>query len=156
MTTQADGPPHAIAGIGEATIDIAAVQRAFDRSPFNDVVRPVIRDLDAASMTISTELEVAPHHRRIPDGPVVHGGVIAALADTTAAVLCVVVFGRDVATIALTVNYLAAAKSTPIRAHATIRHSTPKLAFCEVSISTHDGPVAFANVQMRLPGGDTR
>lgn len=61
-------------------------------------------------------MEVKKHHKQIQD--VVHGGVLAALADTTAAIAAytVVPHGTEIATIELKINYLSAVPGGKIRA----------------------------------------
>lgn len=136
-----------------ASVEPQLVQDAIDRSPFNAVVRTVIDAVDPDSMTISATLPLEAHHMRVPGSEVAHGGVIAAFADTVAAALCAVIYGGDVATIGMTVNYLAAATGAKLKAVGTVRQSTVKVAHCEVVVSSDRGPVALVAVQMRVPEG---
>jgi uncharacterized protein (TIGR00369 family) len=65
-------------------------------------------------------MEVKEHHRQIHD--VVHGGVLAALADTAAAIAAhtVVPQGTEIATIELKINYLSAVQGGKIKAEGRV------------------------------------
>jgi uncharacterized protein (TIGR00369 family) len=79
-------------------------------------------------------MEVKEHHRQIHD--VVHGGVLAALVDTAAAIAAYTVVppGTEIATIELKINYLSAVPGGKIKAEGRVLRAGRNfiVAECEV------------------------
>jgi uncharacterized protein (TIGR00369 family) len=113
-------------------------------------------------------LELDRAHLRLPFDPslatvgeVVHGGAIAALADTAATAACwtgVDVAGtRGGATISLTVDYVDAAAATALDAHASVLRRGRSICFAEVRVLDQQGDlVASVLVTYRFRGDGAR
>lgn len=87
-------------------------------------------------------MDVRERHRQIHD--VVHGGVLAALADTAAAVAAytAVAEGAEIATIELKINYLIPIPKGRIRAEATVLRAGRNFVVTECEIRTEEGTLA--------------
>lgn len=87
-------------------------------------------------------MDVRERHRQIHD--VVHGGVLAALADTAAAVAAytAVPEGAEIATIELKINYLIPIPKGRIRAEATVLRAGRNFVVTECEIRTEEGTLA--------------
>lgn len=87
-------------------------------------------------------MDVRERHRQIHD--VVHGGVLAALADTAAAVAAytAVPDGTEIATIELKINYLIPIPRGHIRAEATVLRAGRNFVVTECEIRTEQGTLA--------------
>ena len=87
-------------------------------------------------------MEVKGHHKQIHD--VVHGGVLAALADTAAAiaVYTVVAQGTEIATIELKINYLSAVPGGKIRAEGKVLRAGRNFVVTECEIFNVKGDLA--------------
>ncbi len=87
-------------------------------------------------------LDVKPHHKQL--NGVVHGGIIAALADTAAgmAAYTVVPRGTAVATVELKINYLEAVPSGRIKADARILRAGRNFVVAECEIFDGRGNLA--------------
>lgn len=111
------------------------------------------RDLAEVAMPFSERL--------VTLGDVVHGGAIAALVDSAAAVaawsspdVSGVAWG---ATVGFTVNFLAAARARDVTATARVTRRGRALCFCQVDVVAAGGElVAQALVTYRLGGQDPR
>jgi uncharacterized protein (TIGR00369 family) len=87
-------------------------------------------------------LEVKPHHKQIHD--VVHGGILASLVDTTAAIAAytVVPKGVELATLELKINYLEPVPGGTIRADARVLRSGRNFVVTECEIFNESGSLA--------------
>jgi uncharacterized protein (TIGR00369 family) len=87
-------------------------------------------------------MDVKERHRQIHD--VVHGGVLAALADTAAAiaVYTAVPEGTEIATIELKINYLIPIPRGRIRAEAAVLRAGRNFVVAECEIRTQEGALA--------------
>jgi uncharacterized protein (TIGR00369 family) len=87
-------------------------------------------------------LNVRPDHKQIHN--VVHGGILAALADTTAAIAAytVVPRGVELATLELKINYLEAVPGGRIRAEARVLRSGRNFIVTECEIFNESGSMA--------------
>ena len=87
-------------------------------------------------------LDVKPHHKQL--NGVVHGGIIAALADTAAgmAAYTVVPRGTAVATVELKINYLEAVPNGRIKADARILRAGRNFVVAECEIFDKRGNLA--------------
>ena len=74
----------------------------------------------ASKGKVVMRLDVRPHHRQIHG--VVHGGIVATLADTAAGIAAATVVkpGTAVATVELKINYLEAIRGGRVRAEARV------------------------------------
>lgn len=87
-------------------------------------------------------LEVAPRHKQIHD--VVHGGILASLADTTAAIAAytVVPKGVELATLELKINYLEPVPGGTVRAEAHVLRGGRNFVVTECEIFNESGSLA--------------
>lgn len=87
-------------------------------------------------------MDVKEHHRQIHD--VVHGGVLAALADTAAAVAAytAVPEGAEIVTIELKINYLTPVPKGRIWAEATVLRAGRNFVVTECEIRTQQNVLA--------------
>jgi uncharacterized protein (TIGR00369 family) len=87
-------------------------------------------------------LDVRPNHKQIHG--VVHGGIIAALADTTAAIAAytVVPRGVELATLELKINYLEPVPGGSVKAHARVLRSGRNFIVTECEIYNQSGSLA--------------
>ena len=87
-------------------------------------------------------LGVRPTHKQIHD--VVHGGILAALADTTAAIAAYTVVGKGVelATLELKINYLEPVRGGTIKADARVLRAGRNFIVTECEIFNESGSLA--------------
>jgi uncharacterized protein (TIGR00369 family) len=87
-------------------------------------------------------LDVRPDHKQIHD--VVHGGILAALADTTAAIAAytVVPLGTELATLELKINYLEPVPGGKVRAEARVLRNGRNFIVTECEIFNESGSLA--------------
>jgi uncharacterized protein (TIGR00369 family) len=87
-------------------------------------------------------LEVSSKHRQFQG--VVHGGILAALADTTAAIAAysAVPLGTEIATVELKINYLEPVPGGRIRADAKVLKAGRNFVVTECEIFNADGALA--------------
>jgi uncharacterized protein (TIGR00369 family) len=87
-------------------------------------------------------LDVRPEHKQIHD--VVHGGILAALADTTAAIAAYTVIPRGVelATLELKINYLEPVPGGSVRAEARVLRVGRNFVVTECEIFNESGSMA--------------
>lgn len=87
-------------------------------------------------------LDVRAHHKQIHG--VVHGGILAALADTTAAIAAytVVPKGTEIATVELSINYLQPVPGGRIKADAHVLRAGRNFVVTECAIFNEDGSLA--------------
>ncbi|HVH71134.1 MAG TPA: PaaI family thioesterase [Candidatus Dormibacteraeota bacterium] len=87
-------------------------------------------------------LDVRPHHKQLHGA--VHGGILAALADTTAAiaVYTVVPQGTEIATVELKINYLEPVPGGHIKADARVLRAGRNFVVAECEILNEDQSLA--------------
>jgi uncharacterized protein (TIGR00369 family) len=87
-------------------------------------------------------LDVRPNHKQIHG--VVHGGILAALADTTAAIAAYTTIpkGTEIATVELSINYLEPVPGGRIKADARVLRSGRNFVVTECEIFNEDGSLA--------------
>lgn len=87
-------------------------------------------------------MQVQDLHKQIHD--VVHGGVIAALADTAAAIACYTVIprGAEVATVELKINYLSAVPGGKVKATGTVLRAGRNFIITECEVIDTKGNLA--------------
>ncbi len=87
-------------------------------------------------------LDVKPGHKQIHG--VVHGGMLAALADTTAAIAAytMVPKGTEIATVELSINYLEPVPGGRIKADARVLRDGRNFVVTECEIFNEDGSLA--------------
>src|SRR5579885_295622 len=87
-------------------------------------------------------LEVQPKHKQLHG--VVHGGVLATLADTTAAIACytVVSEGVEIATIEMKINFLEPVPGGTIRAEGRVLRAGRNFVVAECDIRNEGGSLA--------------
>jgi uncharacterized protein (TIGR00369 family) len=87
-------------------------------------------------------LDVKPNHKQIHG--VVHGGILAALADTTAAIAAYTAIprGTEIATVELSINYLEPVPGGRIKADARVLRAGRNFVVTECEIFNEDGSLA--------------
>jgi uncharacterized protein (TIGR00369 family) len=87
-------------------------------------------------------MDVLPHHKQVHG--VVHGGILAALADTTAAIAAYTVLplGTEIATLELKINYLEPVPGGRVLADASVLRKGRNFIVTECDIFTADGSLA--------------
>jgi uncharacterized protein (TIGR00369 family) len=87
-------------------------------------------------------LDVLAHHKQLHG--VVHGGILAALADTTAAIAAYtsVPRGTEIATVELKINYLEPVPGGRIKADARVLRAGRNFVVAECEILNEDGSLA--------------
>ena len=87
-------------------------------------------------------LDVRAHHKQLHG--VVHGGILAALADTTAAIAAytVVPRGTEIATVELKINYLEPVSGGRIKAHGRVLRAGRNFVVSECEIWNEDKSLA--------------
>jgi uncharacterized protein (TIGR00369 family) len=87
-------------------------------------------------------LDVHPRHKQIHG--VVHGGILAALADTTAAIAAytAVPKGTEIATVELTINFLEPVPGGRIKSDARVLRAGRNFVVTECEIFNEDGSLA--------------
>jgi uncharacterized protein (TIGR00369 family) len=87
-------------------------------------------------------LDVRAHHKQIHG--VVHGGILAALADTTAAIAAysVVPRGTEIATVELKINYLEPVPGGRIKADARVLRAGRNFVVAECEVWNEDNSLA--------------
>ena len=87
-------------------------------------------------------LDVLAHHKQLHG--VVHGGILAALADTTAAIAAytTVPNGTEIATVELKINYLEPVPGGRIKADARVLRAGRNFVVAECEILNEDGSLA--------------
>jgi uncharacterized protein (TIGR00369 family) len=87
-------------------------------------------------------LDVLAHHKQLHG--VVHGGILAALADTTAAIAAytTVPKGIEIATVELKINYLEPVPGGRIKADARVLRAGRNFVVAECEILNEDGSLA--------------
>jgi uncharacterized protein (TIGR00369 family) len=87
-------------------------------------------------------LDVKPHHRQIHG--VVHGGILAALVDTAAALAAYSVLpqGAEIATVQLSINYLAPVPDGRVKAAGKVLRVGRNFVVTECEVLNTDGAVA--------------
>lgn len=88
------------------------------------------------------QLDVLPHHKQLHG--VVHGGILAALADTTAAIAAytAVPQGTEIATVELKINYLEPVPGGRIKADARVLRAGRNFVVTECEIFNENGSLA--------------
>jgi uncharacterized protein (TIGR00369 family) len=102
------------------------------------------------------QLDVLAHHKQLHG--VVHGGILAALADTTAAIAAytTVPRGTEIATVELKINYLEPVPGGRIKADARVLRSGRNFVVAECEIINEDGSLAAkALLTFGAAGGHT-
>ncbi len=91
---------------------------------------------------VTMRLDVRPHHKQLHG--VVHGGIVATLADTAAGIAAATVAppGTAVATVELKINYLEAIQDGRVRAKARVLRAGRNFIVTECEIWTHSGKLA--------------
>jgi uncharacterized protein (TIGR00369 family) len=87
-------------------------------------------------------MDVLPHHKQVHG--VVHGGILAALADTTAAIAAYTVLpmGTEIATLELKINYLEPVPGGRVLADAKVLRKGRNFIVTECDIFIADGALA--------------
>ncbi len=102
--------------------------------PFNDAVGARL----VAFGDGSARLELDVEGRHLQQQGLVHGGVLAYLADNVLTFAAGSVLGSRVVTSGLTIHYLHGARGGTLRASASVTHHTARQAVCSVTIEAVD------------------
>jgi uncharacterized protein (TIGR00369 family) len=116
------------------------IRQRMKRSQFAVLLGFWIESIGAGQAVM--RMDVKQHHRQIHD--VVHGGVLAALADTAAAIAAytAVPRGTEIVTIELKINYLLAVPKGRVRAHATVLRAGRNFVVTECEVRNEKGALA--------------
>jgi len=101
-------------------------------------------------------MDVQPNHKQVHG--VVHGGILAALADTTAAIAAytVVPRGVEIATLELNINYLEPVPGGTVKADARVLRAGRNFIVTECEIFNESGSLAAkALITFSAPAGHT-
>lgn len=119
---------------------VALVRRRMKRSRLSVLLGFVPESVGKGRASLY--MDVKERHRQIHD--VVHGGVLAALADTAAAIAAytAVPEGTEIVTIELKINYLIPVPKGRIRAEATVLRAGRNFVVTECEIRTEENALA--------------
>ena len=135
----------------QRTTGAAAIREAMARSRFHTWMG--MRVLDVATGTVVLALDTADHHLNLQG--LVHGGVIATLADTAAglAMRSVLDEGSRHVTVNLDVQYVRAARGGTLTARGIVVRKGRAVGFAQAEVTDEPGAiVARANVTVSLSG----
>ena len=124
----------------EAEMILEGVRARLRASPSSSLLGFDVQSVEKGHAVF--RLDVRPDHKQIHG--VVHGGILAALADTTAALAAysVVPKGTEIATITLTIDYLAPVPGGRVKADAKVLRAGRNFVVTECEISNEDGSLA--------------
>ena len=100
-------------------------------------------EVKAGSIVLEGNLTAEAHGFPTGRGLIVHGGAIATLADEALASVAFTLAeeGETTTTADLKVDYYRPCRPGRLIAHASVRHRTRRLAFCEASVEQEGGEV---------------
>ena len=136
----------------EATPTGAELGQAwFEHSPFIGALGMRLLDMDPGHARV----ELPFHPELATAGDIVHGGAIASLIDTAAALAAWSdhdpTHGIRWGTVGVSVSYLTSARGKTLRADGRVTRRGKTVCFCRVEVADTDrGPVAEALVSYRL------
>ena len=113
-----------------AAITLDQARRVLAAQPFNDLVGAQLTEF--ADGVAILELVIEDRHRQ--QHGLVHGGVLAYLADNALTFAAGSLLGSAVVTTSLTIHYLRAARGGSLTAKATVTHRTSRRAVCTVDL----------------------
>ena len=109
---------------------------------------------EASDGHAAAQLELREHHTSVPDGPVAHGGVPYALADTVGGAAVISLHHQPTPTIDMRIDYHAPA-TDDLLAEAEVIRDGSDVASADVRIEQPDGThVASARGTFKTDGGD--
>ncbi len=114
--------------------DLETARQVLDAQPFSRLLGTRITAFGDGAATLELDLD---DDLRQQDG-IVHGGVLAYLADNAMTFAAGSVLGAIVLTAAVSVEYVAPARCGPLVARAAVEHATLRHAVCRVAV-TADG-----------------
>jgi len=120
-----------------------AVQLVRERMKESQAIAHLGFDVEAVEKGRATfQLDVLPHHKQLHG--VVHGGILAAMADTTAAIAAytAVPRGTEIATVELKINYLEPVPGGRIKAEAKVLRAGRNFVVTECEIFNESGSLA--------------
>ena len=109
---------------------------------------------EAAEGYAVAELELREQHTSVPDGPVAHGGVPYALADTAGGAAVISLHHRPTPTIDMRIDYHAPA-TDDLRAEAEVIRDGSAVASADVRIDDADGTHVASARGVFKTGGDS-
>ena len=100
-------------------------------------------EVKAGSIVLEGNLTAEAHGFPTGRGLIIHGGAIATLADEAlaSAAFTLAEEGETTTTADLKVDYYRPCRPCRLIAHASVRHRTRRLAFCEASVEQEGGEV---------------
>ena len=124
----------------EAEMILEAVRVRLKESPSSGLLGFDVESIEKGRAVF--RLDVRPDHKQIHG--VVHGGILAALADTAAAIAAysVVPRGTEIATVTLTIDYLAPVPGGTVKADARVLKAGRNFVVTECEIFNEDGSLA--------------
>ena len=119
---------------------IEGVRARLKESPSSSLLGFDVESVEKGRAVVG--LNVRPDHKQIHG--VVHGGILAALADTTAALAAysTVPKGTEIATVTLTIDYLAPVPGGRVKAEGRVLRTGRNFVVTECEILNEDGTLA--------------
>lgn len=114
-----------------AAITLDQARLVLHAQPFNNLIGAQLTEF--ADGVAQMELVIEGRHRQ--QHGLVHGGVLAYLADNALTFAAGSMLGRSVVTSGLTIHYLRAAHDGSLTVTATVNHYTARQAVCSVEIT---------------------
>lgn len=125
-------------------LDAAAIQAAFERSPFIAWLGLRVQGLDHARGELIVRVPMRPEFERGAGSGQWHGGPLAAVIDTVGDFAAGMLVGRGLPTINFRVDYLKPAFGTPLTAVARVRRVGRSVGVADVDI--HDARDALVAI----------
>lgn len=119
-----------------AALDAGAVQALIEASPFSAFLGVRVLEVDAAGGRLVAEMRHRPEFSRQPGTTQLHGGVVAAFADTVGDYALGAIVGGAVPTIDLRLDFLRPASTPRILGTGIVRRKGRTLATVDVEV--HD------------------
>lgn len=116
-----------------------AIRAWFERSPFIRFLGLELHDHDPAQGKLSLRLPMRPELERSQGGNRFHGGVIAALIDTTGDFVLIMLTGAAPPTLNFRTDYLRPAMGEHLVATARVRRLGGRIAFVDVDVADARG-----------------
>lgn len=111
------------------------LQKLVDTTPLHRWLGIEVCAVDPALGRLEMAVPFGPNLQRMDGADQAHGGVLATLIDTAAAIACSATLGRPVPTVALSVDYLRPAPGPRLVAVATVRRTGRSLGLVDVEVT---------------------
>lgn len=122
-------------------ITLDKLQEIVDQAPYHRWLGLRVTSVDASAGTVTTVLPFKPEFDRADGTSQFHGGIIAALIDTTGDLAVATVAGGGVPTIGIHIDYLRPALGSLLSATARIRRAGRTLAVVDIEVKGAGTPL---------------